>query len=141
MKLLLDSNVVGKICHPLRHDDVRAWFRAVVHEHEVLLPEVADYELRRELLRIGSQRSLRKLDELTRELRYVPVTTATWREAARLWAHLRRRGQATAADERLDVDVLLAALALAEGAHVVTSNKRHLGLIVAAYDWSEVPTS
>jgi len=51
---------------------------------KMLLSEVADYELRRELLRIDSRRSLDRLDELTRELRYIPVTTATWRAAARL---------------------------------------------------------
>lgn len=141
MKLFLDSNVLGKICHPTKHEDVRLWFRAAVREHELLLPEIADYELRRELLRIGSQRGLRRLDELTRELRYVPVTTATWREAARLWAHLRNAGKATAGVERLDADVLLAALALAEGAHVVTSNVRHISLLVPAYDWSDVPAS
>lgn len=89
-KLLLDSNVIGKICHPTKHQDVRVWFGAAVREHEVLLPEVGDYELRRELLRIGSRRSLRRLDELTRELRYVTVTTATWREAARPRGHVVR---------------------------------------------------
>ena len=141
MKLLLDSNVIGKICHPTKHQDVRVWFGAAVREHEVLLPEVGDYELRRELLRIGSRRGLRRLDELTRELRYVNVTTATWREAAHLWAYLRSTGRATAADGRLDVDVLLAALALAEGAQVVTSNVRHIALLVPACDWSAVPAS
>jgi predicted nucleic acid-binding protein len=141
VKLLLDGNVLGKICHPTKHADVREWFRAVVREHEVLLPEVGDYELRRELLRIGSQRGLRRLDELTRELRYVTVSTATWREAAHLWAHLRGTGRATAADGRLDVDVLVAALALAEGAHVVTSNLKHIALLVPACDWSAVPSS
>ena len=141
MRLALDSNVLGKICHPRHHEDVRGWFRAAVHEHDLLLPEVADYELRRELLRIGSLRGLQRLDELTRELRYVPVTTATWRESARLWAHLRSTGRATAADDRLDVDVLLAALALAEDARVVTSNKKHIALLVDALDWNEVPAS
>ena len=141
MKLVLDSNVLGEVCHPTKHEDARAWFRAAVREHEMLLPEIADCEPRRELLRIGSQRGLRRLDELTRELRYAPVTTATWREAARPWAYLRGTGRATAADTRLDVDVLLASLAIAEGAHVVTSNVRHVGLLVPACDWSDVPAS
>jgi predicted nucleic acid-binding protein len=61
-------------------------------EHEFLISEVADYELRRELIRIRATRSLARLDELSRELRYVPVTTATWRSAANLWAWLRCYG-------------------------------------------------
>jgi predicted nucleic acid-binding protein len=141
VKLVLDSNVLGKICHPRKHLEVRAWFVGAVREHEVLLPEVADYELRRELVRIGSTRSLARLDELTRELRYVPVATTMWRQAARLWAELRTRGLATASEERLDVDVLLAAVALAEQAWVVTSNVRHISLLVPAVDWSGVPSS
>ncbi|MSP61999.1 MAG: type II toxin-antitoxin system VapC family toxin [Myxococcales bacterium] len=108
VRLLLDTNVLGKICHPRKHMDARVWLPNAAAKHELLLSQVADYELRRELLRIGSRRSLSRLDELTRELRYVPVTTATWRDAARLWAFLRRTGKATAGERELDGDVLLA---------------------------------
>ena len=68
MRLVLDTGVLGQICHPRKHHDVRSWFRRAVQEHELLVSEVADYELRRELLRIGSQRSIDRLDELTRKL-------------------------------------------------------------------------
>ena len=37
-------------------------------EHSLLVSELADHELRRELLRIGADRSVAYLDELTREL-------------------------------------------------------------------------
>ena len=72
---------------------MRVWFRRAAREHEILISEVADYELRRELLRIDSRPSLARLDELTRELRYLPTTTATWRAAAQLWAAQRRSGR------------------------------------------------
>ena len=97
VKLLLDTAVIGQICHPRRYRNVRDWFRRAAAEHDLLLSEVVDYELRRELIRIGSQRSLARLDELARELRYLPITTDTWRSAATLWAFLRRSGRATAA--------------------------------------------
>src|SRR5580658_1832410 len=79
-----------------------------------LVSELADYELRRELLRLGATRSLSRLDELTRELPYIPVTTATWRRAAELWAVARNAG-----------NVLVAAQALEENAVVLTNNTRH----------------
>lgn len=139
MKLILDTIVVGQVCHPRKYADVRTWLARAVTEHEPLISEVADYERRRELLRIGARRSLARLDELSRELRYLPVTTATWRSAANLWALLRRTGKASAADAALDGDVLLAAQATAEGAVVVTSNKRHFEPLVQALDWHEVP--
>jgi len=81
------------------------------------------------------------LDELTRELRYVPVTTATWRLAAQLWAHLRRTGKPGASDRNLDGDVILMAQARAEDAAIVTSNTRHFEALVPAMDWPLVPIS
>src|SRR5262245_47190848 len=46
--------------------------------------EVADYEVRRELTRVGAHPSLRRLDQLVAagRLSYAPVTTAEWRQAA-----------------------------------------------------------
>jgi predicted nucleic acid-binding protein len=138
VRLLLDTAVVGEICHPRKYDDVRAWFARAAAAHEMLLSEVADYELRRELLRIDSRRSLDRLDELTREIRYIPVTTATWRAAARLWALQRKAGRVTAAEGGLDGDVLIAAQALAEDAVIVTPNTRHFDSMVRAVTWQEV---
>ena len=93
------------------------------------MSEVCDYELRRERLRIGATRSLARLDELGREMRYLPVTTATWRSAARSWAMTRRAGRPTADAARLDGDVLIAAQARAEDATIVTTNLRHFELL------------
>jgi predicted nucleic acid-binding protein len=137
VRLLLDTAVLGEVCHPRKYADVRAWLARSVFHHDVLISEVADYELRRELLRIGSKRSLHRLDELTRELTYVPMATSTWRAAATL----RRAGTVTAAPNALDGDVLIAAQALAEGASVVTPNLRHFEAIVPAVSWRDVPAS
>lgn len=138
MRLLLDTGVVGQICHPRKHQDVRRWFAEAVAQHEFLISEVADYELRRELIRIGASRSLMRLDELARELRYVPVTTTTWRSAANLWAWVRRTGRPTDVEAGLDGDVLIAAQAIAEQAVVLTTNPRHFVPIVRAIRWDEV---
>ena len=137
MRLLFDTGVLGQICHPRKHEVVRAWFRGAAGEHDPLLSEVADYELRRELLRIGSRRSLVRLDELTRELRYVPVTTATWQSAARLWANLRRAGRVTG--DGLDGDVLIVAQAIEEESGIVTTNAKHFEELVDTFEWAAVP--
>ena len=141
MKLILDTAIVGRLCHPRKHRDVRAWFLRVVREHDPLLSEVADYELRRELVRIGAVHGLSRLDELAREIRYLPVTTDTWRAAAHLWAFMRRTGRATAAGSALDADMLIAAQARAEGAVVVTPNTKHFEVLTAALDAADVPLS
>ena len=137
MRLVLDTGVLGQICHPRKYHGVRSWFRRAVREHDLLVSEVADYELRRELLRIESHKSLARLDELTRELRYLPTTTATWRSAARLWAALRHDGRVTA--KGLDGDVLIATQAIEEMAGIVTSNDKHFDGVVDVYTWTTVP--
>jgi predicted nucleic acid-binding protein len=77
----------------------------------VVIPEIADYEVRRELLRAGADSGLVRLDNLRSEMQYAPISTAVMREAARLWADARRRGMATADDRALDGDVIVAAQA------------------------------
>jgi predicted nucleic acid-binding protein len=140
VRLLLDTGVLGQICHPRKHSDVRAWFRGAAQEHAFLVSELADYELRRELLRVGAVRSVARLDELTRELSYAPITTATWRRAAALWATARNIGNVTAPPAALDGDVLVAAQALEEDAVILTTNVRHFdALAVTALEWTAVP--
>jgi predicted nucleic acid-binding protein len=66
----------------------------------------------------------------------LPVTTATWRAAARLWAEQRRGGRITG--EGLDGDVLIAAQAREEVAAIVTTNEKHFEGIVEALSWNTV---
>ena len=139
MRLLLDTAVVGEICHPRKHAGTKQWLGRVSATHELLLSEVVDYELRRELLRIGARRSLQALDDLALTITYVPVTTATWRAAAALWARARLAGRPSAPADAIDVDVLIAQQAIESAAVVVTPNKRHFDAFVAVMSLDEVP--
>ena len=77
--------------------------------HGVFVPEIADYEVRRELLRIGATTGLRRLDQVKATLDYAPITTAVMLRAAELWAAARRAGRPMAPPEALDGDCILAA--------------------------------
>ena len=92
----------------------------------VVVPEIADYEVRRELVRLKKHKALRRLDEFIAQLpgRYLPITTDAMREAARLWADVRGRGLPTADPKALDGDVILAA-------QVRTSNLKWSDTVVA----------
>lgn len=142
MRLLLDTGVLGYVCHPRKHLDVRGWLqhllRARPRVHEVLVSEVADYELRRELLRINAPASVANLDLLGVVATYLPLDTPTMRDAAAEWARLRAAGLPTAPDNDLDADVLLAIQARRYGATVVTDNPRHLGRMVPVVAWRDV---
>ena len=75
------------------------------------MPEITDYEVRRDLIRIQSHSALANLDVLGTLLHYLPLTTNTMRLAAELWAQAQSAGQPTAPDPAFDCDVILAAQA------------------------------
>jgi hypothetical protein len=66
------------------------------------MPEIADYEVRRELLRANKARGLARLDALAGLLEYLPLTMAAMRQAAGFWAQARQQGRPTADDKALD---------------------------------------
>lgn len=136
---MLDTGVFGRLCHP-RRDHMEDWFARVVATgvNILVVPAIADYELRRELERGGLGHSLRRLDELVRRLDYAPITEPVVARAARLWADARRAGLPTADDPALDGDVLLGASAGHYGCGVVTDNVRHLERYCDARDWRDL---
>ena len=62
----------------------------------VVVPEIADYEIRRELLRAGAAMGIGRLDRLLGALEFDPISTPAMRRAAELWATVRRSGVPTA---------------------------------------------
>ncbi len=111
----------------------------------MIVPEIADYEVRRELTRVGAQASLHRLDQLVAagSLFYAPVTTAEWRQAAIFWADARARGLPTASQDALDADVILAASATTIGQPgdrviVATMNVGHLARYCDARFWTSI---
>ena len=103
----------------------------------VLVPEIADYEVRRELLRADKTRGIERLDALEARIGYLPITTAVMLRAAEFWAAARKRGRPTATDAALDGDVILAAQAALASAGedravIATTNIGHLALFADA---------
>jgi predicted nucleic acid-binding protein len=120
------------------------WLKTLLKRGErFAIPEIADYEVRRELLRANLLKSVRRLDHLTQTLEYIPIQTDTMLLAANLWAEVRKRGQPTADPKALDGDVILAAQAqiLAnETAEVIiaTTNVGHLSRFATALNWQDI---
>jgi predicted nucleic acid-binding protein len=142
--VLLDSGPLGKLSHPRADPEIVQWLVELRQDStEVRIPEVVDYELRRELLRAGKTRGIQRLDVLGQLLGYVAVTRSVLLQAAGLWAEARRIGQPTAVDAALDIDVILAAhaLVLASAGHTVavaTENVGHLSRFADARDWRSI---
>lgn len=110
---------------------------------QIALPEIADYEVRRELLRVDKTRGIQRLDNLKAIARYLPLTTDVMLRAAVFWAQARRQGKPTADSTALDGDVILAAQAVdlqEQGNNVViaTTNTRHLSMFAPAKYWTDI---
>src|SRR4051794_14794106 len=116
MIVVLDASPVGLLVNPRQPPPAIAcnqWVRQLIRRGvRVCLPEVIDYEVRRELILHGSTNGLTRLDRLHALVEYLPLSTPVMRRAALLWADAGRRGQPTADRAALDADVILAAQAV-----------------------------
>ena len=147
MVIVLDATPLGLITNPRMSPEADAcsrWLTShLAHGVRVIVPEIVDYELRRELLRAGKTRGLARLDQITTTLEYVPITTAAMRQAAVFWAQVRKQGQPTAAPAALDGDAILAGQAVTLDAAsdtviIATANVNHLARFTRAQQWQDM---
>ncbi len=143
--VLLDSGPLGLATNPKPSPNNLAcseWLQSLIEARiRVVVPEIADYEVRRELLRASKFNGLALLDTLAESLEYLPLTTSTMRRAARLWADACQSGQPTAGDNTIDADVILAAQAMSlevDDYVIATTNVGHLSRFAPAQLWSEL---
>ena len=143
--ILLDSGPLGLITNPKASRQTAACGRWVVDVLDrgsaVLVPEIADYEVRRELIRADRTAGIERLNAFIAAVKYVPIETAAMRRAAVFWAEARRKGRPTAPDPALDADVILAAQAATlnrPNMIVATTNPKHLSRYVPAALWTDI---
>src|SRR5687768_1874315 len=103
MVILLDTGPLGLVTNPRMSAEAlfcTRWLQSELrHDLRVLVPEIADYEVRRDLLRADKYAGLQRLDVLKVEIGYLPITTAVMLTAADHWARARRQGRPTAAPD------------------------------------------
>ena len=144
--ILLDTHPLSKVTHPKIDPKVQQWLKSLRENKTVIrVPEIADYELRRELLRQGKQSSINRLNKLS-QICLIPLTPETMRKAAELWAWVRNQGKPTASNDSLDGDVILAAQAILQlksfdQVIVVTTNLKHISRFesegICVVDWQQ----
>ena len=119
--VLLDTGPLGMVSYPRPNRDVVEWIKNLLQSGAgILVPEIADYEVRRELLRAKKTKGIKRLDDLTRTMGYVPIT-----------------------DEALDGDAILAGQAVtldigADELVIATTNMKHLSQFASAKIWSDI---
>ena len=140
--VLHDSGPLGTIAHPRADPAIVTRVNSLMAAGiRLIIPETADYEVRRELLRANLQLSVARLDVLKRTLEYLPLTTEVMLQAAAFRAQARQAGTPTAPDPAPDGDVILAAqAAILERSAVTpviiaTTNVGHLARFATASLW------
>ena len=151
--LFLDTGPLGIVTNPKKPSatvEVLHWAAAHVRAgNHLMVPAIADYEVRRELTRLGRAQGIASLDAWNGILpnRYVALTDSALRLASELWAQARQIGSATADPKELDCDVLIAAQALdyrnahdipVEDLVIATVNVGHLAQFLAADLWQNI---
>jgi predicted nucleic acid-binding protein len=143
--VVLDAGPLSLVTNPkLSAESVACaqWLQAqITLGNRVIIPEIADYEVRRELLRANKTKGIARLDDLAKSLEYLPLTTISMRQAAQLWAQARQQGQPTAGDKTIDGDMILVAQAMSltiPDVVVATTNVGHLSRLIAAEVWQNI---
>ena len=151
--VILDAGVLGLAANPKagsEADRCRDRLAELVAVGlEILMPEIADYEVRRDLVLKALPKtrpailkrlatlpsrptpSLCRLDLLRGSFGFLPISTVAMLRAAEYWALLRRTDRATAGPWDLDADCILAGQAMSAGnlgdrLTIATTNNRHL---------------
>src|SRR5438045_1526071 len=89
MRLIVpDPGTLGLLTHPLAQPDAlacRQWAQArLAAGIRVTVPGIADYELRRELIRAGKTPGLHRLDAVRAGFEFDPITQTSLDQAAAL---------------------------------------------------------
>lgn len=148
MIIALDTGIVGIVTNPKASPEsfaCTAWLKTKLADGDaIFLPEICDYEIRRELIRANKIRGLARLDGLKSSLNYLPITTEAMLKASEFWAIARQKGKPTAPDLSLDGDMILSAQMfvlereLKEKVIIATTNIKHLNIFANAREWRKI---
>lgn len=146
--IILDSGPWGLVTQrpgkSQRADDCQAWLHQVIAKGRlVYVPEIVDYEVRREISRAGNAAGLQRMDVFLKTLEYLPINTPAIRLAADLWGQIRNANLTTAHPHALDGDVILCAQVLSwlpalVSPVVATVNAAHISRFLPADLWENI---
>jgi hypothetical protein len=144
MRVVFDTGVLGIVTHPSkRTSPCVQWFESLVAaDVEIVVPEICDYELRREYILQNNLKAIGFLDGLKQSAVFCKVDSDIWLAAAALWAQCRSAGKAMAGNAELDGDVLLIAtvnsMTLDPTTVVATTNVKHIDQHLDARKWEDI---
>ena len=141
-----DAHPLSQLTHPKINPNIQKWLKSLNKETVIKVAEITDYEVRRELLRSGKQKSINRLDKFNQEIGLITLNSTVMQKAAELWAWTRNKGKPTASNHSLDADVILVSQAIVQLNNfdkitIATTNIKHISLFkeqgIDVLDWEE----
>lgn len=122
-KYVLDSNIISYI---LKKDVevIKKFRQANDNGDECIIPAIVFYEITRGLLSVGATTKMRDFSDLCDEFGIAEITISVWREAARIYSILKKRGTLIE-----DSDIFIAAFCIVNDYVLVTNNTRHFEVV------------
>jgi predicted nucleic acid-binding protein len=147
--VLLDAGPLGMLGLPGHSGpggECRRWLEELKASGAlILVPDIAIYEVRRELKRRGAAAQIARLAVALLGVERVDVSADAWERAEDFWADLRKGRVPTAPDLALDGDAILAGVAASVGGAeervvIATTNVRHLARFegIVAREWRSI---
>lgn len=153
MIIFLDTNILGKLSNPNAHADAiqcKVWFeRLLARGVYFVSSELCFYELKRSLILSVKQgndaEGLAQANNLRQLIDVLIVDEEVANMAAEIWSISRLQGTPTAANNSLDIDIIIAAhwpllVNQFPGRYIVvsTTNIKHLRLFTEAEEWQNI---
>lgn len=153
MIIFLDTNILGKLSNPNDHPDAvqcKVWFeRLLARGVYFVSSELCFYELKRSLILSVKQgndaEGLNQANNLRQFIDVLIVDEEVANIAAEIWSTSRLQGNPTAANNSLDIDIIIAAhwqllVNKFPGRYIVvsTTNLKHLRLFTEAEEWQNI---
>ncbi len=88
--------------------------------HKFIIPQMADYEVRRELLAKGMRKKLREYMEFRQIIPVGAFDESVWEKAIHIYVSLRNSGKSIG-----DADIFIAAYCLVNDCSLITRNTKH----------------
>jgi len=127
----LDTNIVTLL---LKKDEIVIFNadNATNDGHELVIPPIVDYEIRRGLLAKRMDKKLREYLVFRQSVSTGVINEAVWLKAADIYAKLNQNGKNID-----DADILIASFCIVNDCTLVTNNTRHFGWIdgITLIDW------